>query len=147
MRKYLLGVLAVVFASSAAAGIYKWVDANGVTHYSEQPPAGAQAHEVQVSPPPPGPAAGGEPAEAGAGAPAAPGPEAAKGDEAGQERLARSRAVQCAQVRDTLQSLRRDAPVFQSSPAGEQVLLTNEERAAALEKWGKFEEKYCKPAQ
>jgi hypothetical protein len=40
-----------------AAQIYKWVDAQGVTHFDAQPPAGQQAQEIHtqkaVSAPPP----------------------------------------------------------------------------------------------
>ncbi|NQD80478.1 DUF4124 domain-containing protein [Pseudomonas sp. CrR14] len=46
--------LALVLSSTAMAGqIYKWVDAQGVTHFSEQPPQGQQANTVNTATPPP----------------------------------------------------------------------------------------------
>jgi molecular chaperone DnaK (HSP70) len=39
-------------ASGQAAQIYKWVDAQGVTHFDAQPPANQQAQEVDVQKPP-----------------------------------------------------------------------------------------------
>jgi hypothetical protein len=43
-----IAILALLASGSlAAATIYKWVDANGVTHYSDQPRPGAQKIEVE----------------------------------------------------------------------------------------------------
>lgn len=58
MRQVLLPVMLLVTASAGAATIYKWVDANGVTHYSDQPYPGAKKIEVEAAqtysaPPPP----------------------------------------------------------------------------------------------
>jgi len=51
--------LAMGSASSQAAQIYKWVDAQGVTHFDAQPPAGQPAQEIDtqrpVTPPPSAP--------------------------------------------------------------------------------------------
>lgn len=42
--------LALAAASAADAQVYKWKDANGTTHYSDQPPAvGAKYEQVQVN--------------------------------------------------------------------------------------------------
>ncbi len=54
MRKMI--VLAFTcFATAAAAQIYTWKDVNGVTHYSDQPPAGktTSVKELPVPPAPP----------------------------------------------------------------------------------------------
>ena len=40
-----------IWGSAQAAGLYKWVDADGHTHYSEFPPAGQQAEELKPPPP------------------------------------------------------------------------------------------------
>jgi hypothetical protein len=42
-------LLLLVNASAVAATIYKWVDANGVTHYSDQPYPGAKKIEVEAA--------------------------------------------------------------------------------------------------
>ncbi len=44
---------ALVAATSAGATMYKWVDANGNTIYSDQPPPGNVKSEVIKPPPPP----------------------------------------------------------------------------------------------
>lgn len=63
MRKLFVSVF-VFFAfqfliSPAVAEMYKWVDQNGVVHYSDTPPAGDKKVEIlettQYSPPPPKP--------------------------------------------------------------------------------------------
>ncbi|MFJ5300830.1 DUF4124 domain-containing protein [Pseudomonas sp. NPDC088368] len=51
--------LAAGSTASQAAQIYKWVDAQGVTHFDAQPPVGQSAQELEtqkaVTPPPPSP--------------------------------------------------------------------------------------------
>lgn len=44
MRAAALALL--LAANAAAAQVYKWVDANGVTHYGNHPPAGVTAQPV-----------------------------------------------------------------------------------------------------
>ncbi|MGV6397452.1 DUF4124 domain-containing protein [Pseudomonas caspiana] len=39
-------------AASQAASIYKWVDAQGVTHFDAQPPAGQQTQQIDIKAPP-----------------------------------------------------------------------------------------------
>jgi len=54
--------LATGSAAIQAAQIYKWVDAQGITHFDAQPPAGQSAQEIDVqkpvtpTQPPPAPA-------------------------------------------------------------------------------------------
>lgn len=43
--------LAVGTATGQAAQIYKWVDAQGVTHFDAQPPAGQSAQEIDIQKP------------------------------------------------------------------------------------------------
>ena len=52
MRMLLLTVGMALVATSADAGIYKWVDADGVTHYGESSPENTPATEVEIEPPP-----------------------------------------------------------------------------------------------
>ncbi|MFV1943046.1 MULTISPECIES: DUF4124 domain-containing protein [Pseudomonas] len=42
----------VLMGSVHAAQVYKWVDAQGVTHFSAQPPADRSADEMKVKPAP-----------------------------------------------------------------------------------------------
>ena len=46
-------LLAVTLASSAAAALYKWTDAQGRTVYSDQPPSTSVKSEQLRAPPPP----------------------------------------------------------------------------------------------
>src|SRR3982751_456281 len=46
-------LLAVTLASSAAAALYKWTDAQGRTVYSDQPPSTSVKSEQQLRAPPP----------------------------------------------------------------------------------------------
>lgn len=43
--------LAVGTAAGQAAQIYKWVDAQGVTHFDAQPPAGQSVQEIDIQKP------------------------------------------------------------------------------------------------
>jgi len=42
-----LTVVGILLAAAASATTYKWVDRNGVTHYSDRPEPGAQVVELQ----------------------------------------------------------------------------------------------------
>ena len=42
-----------ILAGPVQAGICKWVDENGVTHYAERCPEQVEAREVEIAPPPP----------------------------------------------------------------------------------------------
>ncbi|TBU73376.1 DUF4124 domain-containing protein [Phytopseudomonas daroniae] len=55
MRRMILTTsLALALSTTALAGqVYRWVDAQGVTHFSEQPPQGQQATTVNTATPPP----------------------------------------------------------------------------------------------
>jgi hypothetical protein len=49
MRALVFTLMCIVAAAAvSAATIYKWVDENGVTHYSDQPHPGAQKIQVQA---------------------------------------------------------------------------------------------------
>lgn len=51
-KQLCLALLALVISFCASAEIFKWVDENGQTHYSEQPPANRPAEQIDVPPPP-----------------------------------------------------------------------------------------------
>ncbi|WP_426143111.1 DUF4124 domain-containing protein [Pseudomonas sp. DWP3-1-2] len=60
MHRMIFPVLLALAISntSQAAQVYKWVDAQGVTHFDAQPPAGQAAQEINTATPPPAPASG-----------------------------------------------------------------------------------------
>jgi hypothetical protein len=49
MRAILFTLMSIVCAAASAATVYKWVDENGVTHYSDQPHENAE--KVQLTQP------------------------------------------------------------------------------------------------
>ena len=57
MRHMILtGSLMLALSATAMAGqVYKWVDAQGVTHFGAQPPQGQQATTINTATPPPRP--------------------------------------------------------------------------------------------
>jgi hypothetical protein len=53
LRTALAALIALALAAPAGAALYKWVDANGRTVYSDLPPPGDVKHEVVGAAPPP----------------------------------------------------------------------------------------------
>ncbi|MDO9624444.1 MAG: DUF4124 domain-containing protein [Pseudomonas sp.] len=55
MRRMILtsSLLLALSASAMASQVYKWVDAQGVTHFGAQPPQGQQATTINTASPPP----------------------------------------------------------------------------------------------
>ncbi len=53
MHWMILAAALAISATSQAASIYKWVDAQGVTHFDAQPPTGQPVQEINVQTPPP----------------------------------------------------------------------------------------------
>src|SRR3569833_225284 len=49
MRIMLFTLLQVPCTAAVAATVYKWVDQNGVTHYSDQPNPGAEKLKVEAA--------------------------------------------------------------------------------------------------
>ena len=43
-----LGLLLLTSFAADAAKVYSWVDGNGITHYSDAPPPGKNAKEVDL---------------------------------------------------------------------------------------------------
>lgn len=57
MRRMILtsSLLLALSATAMAGQVYKWVDAQGVTHFGAQPPQGQQATSINTAAPPPKP--------------------------------------------------------------------------------------------
>ena len=55
MRRMIItsSLLLALSATAMASQVYKWVDAQGVTHFSSQPPQGQQATSINTAAPPP----------------------------------------------------------------------------------------------
>lgn len=136
-------VLAIfLFASAAAeAKLYKWVDANGETHYSETLPRGQKGTEVQSQPAP------------------APSNDAGTGNAEGRKQfeeqsesnrqrkqaeqeqseaeIRRQNALKqsrCDKARRDLELLQKQGRIYSLGPNGEKIYMDDEARAANIEK-------------
>ncbi len=128
LKHSLLLLVLCLFALPAAAGMYKWTDAQGTVHYSQFPPAGVKAQEIRVQAPPPAD----EPAPAAARAASArPAKAPARPPESPE--LARQRAENCKTARYNLAILQRNAHVRIKEADGSYRVLTPEERARRID--------------
>ena len=140
-------------AAPSSAGMYKWVDDKGVTHYSESPPPGRKAQQIQTTPSP-SPSAAPKPAE----------PASTWGD---KERAFRQRTIEreyaeetkrkgdaervamrreaCLEARYMLDALNSGVPVYKLNEKGEREYLADNVRADRLQRAKENAETYCKP--
>lgn len=139
MRMFLLTASLLVGLSPIcmAGQIYKWVDAQGVTHFSAQPPDGTGATTVIKSPPP-------------VGKPPAPPPAGTIGDQKAidaqvKQQVADQEAqlkVFCEQARTNLAQLKNN-PRVREDVEGEMRRLTDEERRQRIDETSKQIEEHC----
>lgn len=106
-------------ALAAAADVYRWTDAQGTVHYSDQPHPGASAVTVD-----PGAAA----------APSGGGRNAGEADAAPSkaERADAIRVEQCEKANERLAKLQNAATVTTTGPDGEKRELSADERVQAI---------------
>lgn len=135
MFRYVVALaLLVSTAAAAAEPIYKWVDAEGKTHFSSRPPPGRKLEPMTLHPSTPDPV----------DAPAT----ASWQDQlqrSGEQRLQRQQQSEkeakekkladqdCQAARRALNMLGGDRPVFRTNAAGEKEYLEDNQRQAALE--------------
>lgn len=141
MRRTLL-LAALLFGCIGTAGagqIYKWVDAQGVTHFTAQPPQTAAASVVPSAKQPPAPAP----------APTAPStaddPKQAEVDARVRDELAqkeKEREDYCSTVRTNLAQLRNNKRL-KVKAEGEAHLVTHEERQARIVEAEKAIAEHC----
>jgi molecular chaperone DnaK (HSP70) len=119
--------LTVGSATGQAAQIYKWVDAQGITHFDAQPPAGQSAQEIDVQKPVTPP-------------PAAPATRAGPDQEqqAADAKVKRQVAAQEAKRKEYCETQRTNLAQLQNNPRvreevnGEFRRFTEEERQARI---------------
>lgn len=124
------------------AAIYKWVDAHGVTHFTEQPPPSGKGEEVQprvtrpATPPPAAPASAGDAA-----------PPAGEADKAKPKEMftmpAEQMAEQCKNARQRLQQLESSPRIMTRGEDGQMQRATEEERQRMMDDERKRIELYC----
>ncbi|KIH85427.1 DUF4124 domain-containing protein [Pseudomonas batumici] len=142
MRRSILmtGLLFALIPLCQASPIYKWVDAQGVTHFDAQPPAGQAATVVtpaigNAPAPPPRPAV---PASTPVGDQQAVDAKVKK--QIADQEVARK--AYCEKVRTNLAQLENNARV-REEVNGEQRRLSEEERQARLKETRKNIEENC----
>jgi hypothetical protein len=118
--------------------IYKWMDAEGVVHYTARPPEGVEYEEVSIELRDGRNAAtgGGDPARATEEPPRQPEmtpsePE----DEAMEER--------CAQARSNIEDLNRYENITVAGEDGEQRMISDEERQEMIDEAQGFIDEWC----
>jgi molecular chaperone DnaK (HSP70) len=139
----LAGSLLLALAAQATAGtIYRWVDADGVTHFSAQPPQGQQAQSLRlaVQPPPPSTPAT-QPTEDNAGAREQQDIERKIKREVADQEAERKRY--CTALRTQLAQLENN-PRVRVEEAGQVRRLGEEERQARIAETRKKLAEECK---
>lgn len=136
---------AMLCGAGAQAQIYKWVDAQGRTHYGEKPVDGTPATAIAAPPPPSEPARSNN-------------PEKWKelerdlrtrrldkerAEDAQQKKNSAERKRECAKAQRQITVLERQAPVFSRDARGERVYATDEERGRELQAWKRFWQENC----
>lgn len=140
-------VLVFSFVALLAAGaahaqdkVYRWKDADGITHYSDEPPAEGSAEEMEVNVPPP--VAAPPASEADEEAEAQRESEAADAEAA--ERLAAENQQACEDAQRNLATLQANPEVSMDTDAdGEPEILTPEQRDAQIAANRAAIESYC----
>jgi len=160
MKRLSLAIgLALCLALPATAQTYKWVDANGEVHYSDQaPPSNIKTETLQA---PAEPVAAPAPAAAPAASPAEGGPkslaerdqafrkrqaDAAKeqAEQARKEAQARRKAEYCKSARAALANLEMGGRQVRINDKGERVFLTDAEIAQQTAQARKDADEACK---
>ncbi|MDH4607394.1 DUF4124 domain-containing protein [Pseudomonas sp. BN102] len=136
-RMILAGSLLLALSTSAVASqVYKWVDAQGITHFGAQPPEGQQATSVNTSVPKPRPGLPRLDSEQPEPAPSKSTPvgdqkaidEKVKADVATQEA---ERRKYCETIRTNLAQLQNN-PRLRAEVDGEVRRLSEEERQSRI---------------
>lgn len=132
----------ILATAPAAAELYKWTDAEGKVHFSDQPPPPEVKAPVTVKPRRPGaPAASATPAATGAPTYVEQEAEFRKrqvetAEKAKAEKQAADEAAEkqrnCEQARARVASLEVGGRITRTNAAGEQIFLTDAEIAQAL---------------
>jgi type IV secretory pathway VirB10-like protein len=157
-----VGIAFVAMVLPATAATYKWVDADGNVHYSDQPgPAGVKELKLQTTSkpaPPPAPAA--EPAGKAGAQPAKTAKTPAEQEmefrkrrveaaeaEAKRQKDAEANADKqrnCEQARNRVAQLQAGGRIGKSAPNGEMVYLSDAEIGQELVQARKTADSWCK---
>lgn len=127
-------VMLAAMGSLQAAQVYKWVDANGVTHFDAKPPTGQAATPIDTHAPPPASPAKGSPNGSQNEDDVDNDPEQKSANDRVRQQVAEQEAQTkefCDQARTNLAQLNNNPRVRQEVD-GELRRLTEEERQAKI---------------
>ena len=135
MRRMIItsSLLLAISATAMAGQVYKWVDAQGVTHFSAQPPQGQEASTINTALPVPKPAPA-EPTKPPPTFESIANPEQAAIDAKVKQDVAAKEAERkkyCEEVRTNLAQLQNN-PRLRMEVEGEVRRLSEEERQARI---------------
>jgi hypothetical protein len=137
--------LACIAGFASAQQIYKWKDANGVTHFSQTPPSSgahftrmhlASEPDVSSNPPP----ASGSADNTGPGASA---PQQSAPASSTQPDTASNRAELCKQLSSNISLLQSKQPVITGGDNGKQEVMSDNAREAQLATARAQQAQYC----
>ena len=146
MKARLPAVLLLFFFSAlpAYAAIYKWVDENGVTHYSQTPPTSdTQSQKLTVprgpAPPPPAKSQNAQPEKPNEG-------DAQKTEATNDanEKLKKQREKACETAKNNLQELDNHGRVRETDAEGNTRFLSDDEKMTRRQEMLDLIKKYCK---
>jgi len=146
-KRLLLGAMLIAVSLSAHAAFYKWVDANGVTQYSQSPPASGHYQEMRSTPTPPlsdtstddkkveasPPTKGSATAQA-----ATPPPDAQQ-----QAKLQMEREQYCQRARKSLATLQNHARLRYQAEDGSIRIMSEEDKQAKITETRKMIDETC----
>lgn len=150
-KKTTLGILfgAVAFSwvtLSSGAGVYRWVDEKGVTHYGEKPPAPGVGEKIKVSAP--GPSSTPAPAAKTAANQTTPGNAAATGAEsAAANAQTEVMKKNCEAYAANLRVLKEHGRIREQGNDGQVKMLTDEEKQSRIQQAEKFIAENCQGAK
>lgn len=147
MRRMMItsSLLLAMSATAMASQVYKWVDAQGVTHFSAQPPQGQEATSINTATPPPKPVVAEEKKAAPTFESIADPEQAAINEKVKQEVVAKEveRKKYCEHVRTNLAQLQNN-PRLRMEVDGEMRRLSEEERQSRISESQKAIADNCK---
>ena len=137
--------LACIAGFASAQQIYKWKDANGVTHFSQTPPSSGThftkmrlAGEPDVSSNPPPASDNGDNTEPGTSPPQQTAPASST-----QPDTASNRAELCKQLNSNISLLQSKQPVVTGGSNGKQEVMSDNAREAQLATARAQQAQYC----
>ena len=139
-------LLVLLLGPVAHAQVYKWVDANGKTHYGDKPTDAGTAEQMKIAPPPPARPASAQSAPSWQGLQQEAERRRALDEfqkDAQQAPSGPSDEQRCAAARRT-QDTFNGRPVYRVNQQGERVYIEDAERAQIEKRANEAVAKYCK---